>query len=234
MLPEIKKDIDRLADPKKALILRRFFKTGPGEYGEGDVFVGIKVPQTRELARKYKQIDLADCLELVRDKIHEVRMLGLFIMVEKYRKGAPDERTEIYNAYLKHTAYINNWDLVDLSAEKIVGPYLADKDKKILLRLAKSDLLWERRIAILSSFHFIKNKQPETTLAIADILLNDKHDLMHKAVGWMLREIGKRCGQAIEEAYLKPRYKRMPRTMLRYAIEHFPESRRKQYLAGTI
>lgn len=232
----IAQDIKKLADPKTAKVLRGFFKTGPGEYGAGDRFVGIKVPQIRELVKKYKHISLKECLELVTDKTHEVRLLGLLILVAQY----PTNKKEIYTAYLKNTKYINNWDLVDLSAYKIVGPYLETMVKTglnpslPLFKLAKSQLLWERRIAIISTFHFIKNKRPETTFAIADVLLNDKEDLMHKAVGWMLREIGKRCGQDVEEAYLKPRYKKMPRTMLRYAIERFPEPLRLRYLKGTI
>ena len=227
MIPGLKKELEDKANSKKAKILQKFFKTGPGEYGEGDVFLGVAVPETREIARKYSTLKLEDAVKLLHSKIHEERLVALFILINKFRLG--EEKSTIYKTYLKNTKYINNWDLVDLSAEKIVGEYLFNKPKAVLYKLAKSKSVWEKRIAIMATFNFIKNNKFEETLKIAEILLNDKQDLIHKAVGWMLREIGKR-DLKIEEEFLGRYYTRMPRTMLRYAIEKFPEKKRKQYL----
>jgi len=224
----LKKELKTKANPGKAKILQRFFKTGKGEYAEGNVFLGIVVPETRKIVQKYNSLRLEDVAKLLRSKIHEERLAALLIMVNKFQTGKGKEK--IYNLYLKNTKYINNWDLVDLSADKIVGDYLFNKPKAILRKLAKSKSIWERRIAIMATFNFIKNNKFEETLKIAKILLNDKHDLIHKAVGWMLREVGKRDLKT-EEKFLKKYYKKMPRTMLRYAIEKFPERKRKQYLA---
>ena len=232
---ELKKDLRKLADPKRAEILSRFFKTGPGEYGEGDVFLGITVPTTRGLARKYRHLGLPAAAKLLRSKIHEERLLALLLLVENFQIASEPERKRIFDFYLRHTAYINNWDLVDLSADKIVGGYLWRKPRgtKVLAKLARSCRLWERRIAILATFQFIKNGKPEETLKIAKILLRDEQDLLHKAVGWMLREVGKR-DQALEASFLKKHYRQMPRTMLRYAIERFPRNERQKYLRGEI
>ena len=230
----IRKEIKRLADPEKAKILQRFFKTGPGQYGEGDVFAGITVPVTRKLARKYCDLPLGDAAELLKSPIHEERLLALLILVEKARRGDDATRKRIYGLYLKNTRTINSWDLVDLSAEHIVGAWLAGGNREKLYRLAKSKSLWERRIAIVATFHDIKRGRPDHTLALADVLMEDRHDLIHKAVGWMLREVGKRCSPDTLRAFLRTRYRSMPRTMLRYAIEHFPADERKAYLTGTI
>jgi 3-methyladenine DNA glycosylase AlkD len=229
-LKEILTDFQKLKNPDKARILSGFFKTGKGQYGEGDIFLGIKVPEQRMLAKKYSGLTLVDIQTLLQSGIHEQRLTALLILIIKYTKSDPSEKKEIFNFYLKNTKYINNWDLVDLSAPNIIGHYLFDKDKSVLIKMAESSDLWEKRIAMLSTYYFIKTRQFNTTLDIAKILLNDKHDLIHKAVGWMLREIGKRSIEA-EEQFLIKNYKKMPRTALRYAIEKFPENKRKFYLA---
>jgi 3-methyladenine DNA glycosylase AlkD len=231
---DIHAEIRRLTDPEKAKILQRFFKTGPGQYGEGDVFAGIMVPMIRKLVRKYRDILLGDTVKLLQSPIHEERLLALFILVEKCRRGDDATRKRIYNLYRENTRFINNWDLVDLSAEHIVGAYLDGTDHAPLYRLARSKILWERRIAILATFHDIKRGNPDHTLALADILLADRHDLIHKAVGWMLREVGKRCSPDTLRKFLRTRCRCMPRTMLRYAIELFPADERTAYLSGTI
>jgi len=225
----LKKEIWILKNPTKAEILMRFFKTGKGEYGAGDKFLGIVVPKLRELVKKYwREIKLSEIEKLLHSQIHEERLIALLLLVKKFEAGEFQEK--IFKMYLKNTKFINNWDLVDLSAPNIVGEYLRDKDRKILYQLAKSKKLWERRIAILATFQFIKNKETKDALAIAEILLKDKHDLIHKAVGWMLREVGKRCSEEILEKFLQKHFKTMPRTMLRYAIEKFSEKKRKSYL----
>ncbi len=231
MLRELQKEFRVLANPKKAKILAGFFKTGKGQYGEGDKFLGITVPQTRALVKKYWQMPMAETLELLQSQFHEERLFALLVLVQKYEKGDQKMREKIFKLYLKNTKQINSWDLVDLTADRIVGNYLADKSKEILFKLAGSKSLWERRIAILATFYEIKNGRSEMTLALAEKLLSDKEDLMHKAVGWMLREVGKRCSQAEEEIFLKKYVKRMPRTMLRYAIERFEEEKRQGYLS---
>jgi 3-methyladenine DNA glycosylase AlkD len=215
----------------KANVLQRFFKTGPGEYGEGDIFYGIVVPLQRSIAKKYKDLALADIKVLLDSPVHEERLIGLMILVEQVKKAGELKRKEIFNFYHKNRKRINNWDLVDLTADRISGSYLFDKDKSILYRLAESDNIWERRIAVMSTFHFIKNNSFDDALGISEKLLNDKHDLIHKAVGWMLREIGNRDLNT-EEGFLLKHYKNMPRTMLRYAIEKFPEPKRQAYLKG--
>ena len=229
-ISDLKKEMDELANKKQAINLQRFFKTGPGQYGEGDVFLGIKVPVQRSVAKKHQNITLEECQELLCSKIHEHRLVALLIMMLRYDKAGDDEKKKIFSTYLKNTKNINNWDLVDLSAPNIVGNHLLDKDRSILYKLAKSNLLWEKRIAMLATFEFIANGETKDTLAIAEILLNDKHDLIHKAVGWMLRELGKRVSQQKEEEFLKKHYKKMPRTMLRYAIERFDEKKKKEYM----
>lgn len=232
-LNELRKTIKKSVNPAQAKILSRFFKTGKGEYGEGDKFLGIKVPVTRAIAKQFKDLSLDEIQELIKSPIHEERLIALFILIEQYRKADEQKKKIIYGFYLKNTKRINNWDLVDLSAEKIIGTYLFNKDKNILFNLARSKNLWERRIAIMSTYHFIRNEFYDTALEIAVVLLKDEHDLIHKAVGWMLREIGNRNIE-VEEKYLKNNYKTMPRTMLRYAIEKFPEKKRQAYLKGKI
>jgi 3-methyladenine DNA glycosylase AlkD len=232
-LTELKKELKEVADKEQAVNLQRFFKTGKGEYGEGDIFYGIKVPVQRTIAKKHRDISLPELQELLNSPIHEERLVSLFILVDQYTEGDDKTKENIYKFYLKNTKKINNWDLVDLSAPKIVGAHLLNNDKEILFKLAKSSNLWEKRISILSTMFFIKNLQFETTFSLAEILLNDKHDLIHKAVGWMLREVGNKNINE-EEKFLKKHYKKMPRTMLRYAIEKFPEVKRKAYLKGKI
>ncbi|MDH5716453.1 MAG: DNA alkylation repair protein [Spirochaetia bacterium] len=230
---KLKDILVKTANPEQAKIHQRFFKTGKGEYAEGDLFYGIKVPVQRKIAKDFYNLSLSDTLILIQSKMHEERLIALFILIQKYNKGDVKIKKEIYEAYLKNTNYINNWDLIDTSAEHIVGNYLIDKDKTILYKLAESKSLWERRIAIMATFHYIKNKNYKETYKIAEILLNDDHDLIHKAVGWMLREAGKRDFK-LEENFLKKHYKNMPRTMLRYAIEKFPEELRQMYLKGKV
>jgi 3-methyladenine DNA glycosylase AlkD len=216
-----------------AATMQRFFKTGKGEYGEGDIFLGIKVPVQRQIAKQFRDLSFDDIGELIKSKIHEERLISLFILVDQYQKTDEEGKKKIYSFYLKNRKYVNNWDLVDLSAPKIIGKHLLNRNKSTLISYAKSSKLWEKRIAMLATYTFIKNGNFKTTLKISDILLKDKHDLIHKAVGWMLREIGKVDVKVVEE-YLRDRYKKMPRTMLRYAIEKFPEEKRKKYLAGKI
>jgi 3-methyladenine DNA glycosylase AlkD len=234
-LENLKKDLQKAANKKNAALLQRYFKTGKGEYGEGDVFIGIKNFTLRNIAKKYRDLSLDDAQKLLTSKIHEYRFVTLMIIDLQYQKAKKNEKVkkQIFNFYLKNTKYINNWDLVDCTAPHIVGPYLLDKDRRILYNLAKSKLLWERRIAMMATLAFIRHHQYDDTLKMAEILLHDKYDLIHKAVGWMLREVGKR-DLAIEEKFLKKHYRQMPRTMLRYAIEKFPENKRKQYLYGKI
>jgi 3-methyladenine DNA glycosylase AlkD len=230
-LTAVKREIRALADPRDAEHLQRFFKTGKGQYGEGDRFLGIRVPQLRALARRFRSLPHEQVLSLLRSPWHEQRLLAVLLLVDQYRRGTDVERETIYRAYLDHTDYINNWDLVDSSAEHIVGPQLDPSDLRGLQALARSESLWERRIAMLATFHWIKAAEFRPTLCVATLLLDDSHDLIHKAVGWMLREIGKR-NLAAEERFLREHCRNMPRTMLRYAIERFPEPRRRQYLRG--
>lgn len=223
-----------MADADKAAVAQCFFKTGRGEYGEGDRFLGIRVPDVRKVAARHRGLSLDEALDLLHSRWHEERLLALLLMVARYQRANTDtERRSVYDAYLRHTGYINNWDLVDLSAHHIVGAQLASRSRAPLRRLAKSRSLWERRIAIIATYAFIRERDFDTTLEIADILLQDPEDLIHKAVGWMLREVGNR-DRALEEKFLGPRYRNMPRTMLRYAIEKFPEAKRKRYLKGTV
>ena len=229
LIRQLKNELHGLADSRQAKILQRFFKTGKGEYGEGDIFLGIKVPVQCQVTKKYSTLSLSDIKKLLHSKIHEERMVGLFILVRQYEKADKGSKKKIFSFYLKNTAGINNWDLVDLSAPNIVGNFLLDKPRKILYKLAKSKVLWERRIAILATFAFIRNNDLKDAFKLSEILLNDQHDLMHKAVGWMLREAGKRDQSALER-FLKKHTKKMPRTMLRYAIEKFSECKRKFYM----
>ena len=242
-LNHLKLDLKKLANPKKAKILQRFFKTGKGEYGEGDIFLGVVMPLQRKVVKKYLDLSLGDIEKLLSSKIHEERMTGVLILVKKYEKGPPSPirrgsglrgvsaspRKEIFELYLKNAKNINNWDLVDLSAPHIVGNYLLTHSRQILYKLAKSKNLWERRIGILACFAFIRQGEFDDALKISEILLNDEHDLIHKAVGWMLREVWKR-DEAAAEKFLREHYKKMPRTMLRYAIERMDEEKRRFYL----
>jgi len=222
--------LQKLKNSGKAKLLGRFFKCGPGEYGAGDKFLGITVPEQRKIVKKYYQIiEIKELEKLLQSEFHEARLTALLALVEKFGEADEKNKQQIYKTYLKNTKYINNWDLVDLSAPRIVGGYLLNKDRKILYRLAKSKNLWEKRIAVLATFMFIREGDFADAIKIAKILLNDKHDLIHKAVGWMLREIGKRNLKA-EEKFLQKHCQKMPRTMLRYAIEKFPERKRKKYL----
>jgi 3-methyladenine DNA glycosylase AlkD len=228
MISDFKRDMNKLKNPEKAKLLSGYFKTGKGEYADGDVFLGIIVPKQREVAKKFSHLSLEDLQELLSSKIHEHRLTALFILTHKYKKANKNEKQKIVRLYLKNTKNINNWDLVDLSAPRILGDFLLNKDRTILYKLAKGHL-WEKRIAVLATFAFISKNDFSDSLKLAEILLHDKHDLIHKAVGWMLREIGKR-NQDAEEAFLRKHYKRMPRTMLRYAIEKFDEKKRISYL----
>jgi len=227
MIQAIQKEIRKLADPKRAKTSAWFFKTGPGEYGEGDKFLGLNTPQTRSISKIYKDLPLSDIQELIKSPYHEERSIAIQILVYQF----PKNPKLICDFYLKNTKYINNWDLVDISAPKIVGEYLLDKPRDILFKLVKSDCLWERRIAIISTFAPIYIGDPKPTLQISKLLLKDKHDLIHKAVGWMLREVGKRCGEKYLIGFLDENVNIMPRTTLRYAIERFPETKRKYYLS---
>jgi len=232
-LGALRRDVRAQADAEDAANLQWFFKTGPGEYAEGDRFLGLRVPAVRRLARTYRELPVKDVIALLQSKWHEERLLALLLLVDRYKRGKADEKQLVYDAYLGHTKHINNWDLVDASAEHIVGPHVGPSEISVLERLARSPDLWERRIAVLATFHWIKQRQFGPALRIIEMLLADKHDLIHKAVGWMLREIGKR-DRAVEVAFLREHGRTMPRTSLRYAIEHFPERERKRYLAGTV
>jgi 3-methyladenine DNA glycosylase AlkD len=222
-------ELEKMKDPVKSGVLNRFFKTGKGQYGEGDIFWGIVVPTQRNISRKYAELPLADVKKLIKQPVHEFRLTALLILIIQYRKAAAFQKKKIIDLYLSHTKYINNWDLVDLSAPYILGNYLLDKNPEILSKLANSSSLWERRIAMISTFEFIKSNRFDEAIKIAQILLNDKEDLIHKAVGWMLREIGKR-DSIIEDNFLNKYAKVIPRTALRYAIERFPEQKRQFYL----
>jgi 3-methyladenine DNA glycosylase AlkD len=232
-LTEIRKKIAQQKNPQQAIILQRFFKTGKGEYGEGDIFYGIKVPEQRKIAGAFRNLSLDDLKILLASKVHEYRLIAALILVEQFSKADEVKRKTIFDFYLKNKKGINNWDLVDLSAPKIIGEYLFNKDKTILYKFAHSKDLWEKRIAIISTQAFIRKGWFADTLALSEILLHDTHDLIHKAVGWMVREIGNR-DIIVEEEFLKEHYKTMPRTMLRYAIEKFPEKKRLDYLKGKI
>ena len=225
--------LKQLASPTIAVHSRRYFKTGKGEYGEGDRFLGIRVPSLRAEVKQQLDLPLAETLKLLSSKWHEVRLFALLMLVDKFNKGNDELRSEIFRHYMQHMEHINNWDLIDLSAPNIVGAWLADKDKSVLYELATSDNLWHRRVAVMATFFSIKKDDYNDALAIAERLINDEQDLIQKAVGWMLREIGKRNLRR-EEAFLKQHYQRMPRTMLRYAIERLPEKKRKAYLNGVI
>ena len=232
-IQKIRNKIKGLADKEKASHLQRYFKTGKGEYGEGDIFLGIRVPDIRRLVKEFRGIGIAEAEEFMKSKFHEERLFSLLVLVDLFKRGDDKIKKKIYSLYLRKTKFINNWDLVDLSAHDIVGGYILDKNRKVIYKLAVSNSLWERRISIISTYCFIRHQMFADTLKIAEILLKDKEDLIHKAVGWMLREVGKR-NMEVEEVFLKKHYKSMPRTMLRYSIERFPEKKRLMYLKGKI
>lgn len=233
MYKELLLQVKKKSDKKRSLLSQRFFKTGKGEYGEGDKFLGLKVGECREIARKFIDMSIDNIQKLLDSPIHEVRLIALLILVERYKKADQKGKRGLASFYLKNSKKVNNWDLVDLSAHKILGDYFINKDKKVLYKLAKSKNIWERRISIISTAWFIKASKFSDTLKISDILINDKEDLIHKAVGWMLREVGKK-DMGLLQKYLKTRYKKMPRTMLRYAIEKFPKNLYKKYLEGKV
>jgi 3-methyladenine DNA glycosylase AlkD len=216
-------------DPADAIFLQRYFKTGPGEYGAGDRFLGIRVPATRALARDLRELPLDEIAQLLRDPWHEARLLALMLLVHRFERGTPTQRNAIYKLYLSHTTYVNNWDLVDSSAAQIVGAHLATRSRRTLDRLARSKSLWERRIAIIATSWFIRRGEFDDTLRIAGVLLHDPEDLIHKAVGWMLREVGARNPSALD-AFLEAHAYEMPRTMLRYAIEKMTPAQRKRWM----
>jgi 3-methyladenine DNA glycosylase AlkD len=218
-----------IADPVRAVSTARFFKTAPGQYGAGDRFLGIRVPEIRRLARAYRLLPIAEVQRLLASPWHEERLLALLIMVRQYAGGDDVVRAEIYRSYLAYARYVNNWDLVDCSAEHIVGAHLRERSRVPLRGLAASASVWDRRIAVLSTFHYIRRGEFGETLDLARRLLNDPHDLIHKAVGWMLREVGNR-DRAAEERFLRAHAARMPRTMLRYAVEKFPPRLRRRYM----
>ena len=228
-LTRLKDDLGMLINPERAATLSRFFKTGKGEYGEGDLFLGITVPEQRRIAKKYPDLTLKDLKRLLSSTIHEYRLVALLILITKYKNADRTGKQEIVELYLANTGGVNNWDLVDLSAANILGEDLLDQERSILYRMAASANLWDRRIAVVSTFAFIKRDQFKDSLAIAELLLSDTHDLIHKAVGWMLREIGKR-DLKVEERFLQRHCQKMPRTMLRYAIERFDQDKRTAYL----
>lgn len=230
---KLQAELGKNANQKIANHSQRFFKTGKGEYAEGDLFLGIRVPVLRSIAKKYSGLSVDDAILALHSSYHEERLVALFILIEHFKKGDQKTQKMVYNAYLKNTDYINNWDLVDSSAHLIVGAWLFDKNRSRLHRLVLSRKLFERRIGIMATYYFIKKNDYNDTLKMARVLLQDEHDLIHKAVGWMLREIGNR-DYACEEKFLKQYYKQMPRTMLRYSIEKFPEDLRQKFLKGLI
>lgn len=223
------KDLAKFKNDKKARALAGYFKTKRGEYGAGDIFWGIYVPDIRAVAKKYSNLELDDVLKLLSSKVHEQRLAALLILVNRYHESQEPDKKKIFDLYLKNTKYINNWDLVDLSAPNIVGDYLKNQDRKVLSKLAKSKTIWERRIAIISTLSFIKSNDFEETLKIARVLLYDRHDLIHKAVGWMLREVGKQDTKELEN-FLDKHYRKMPRTTLRYALERINREKRDYYM----
>ena len=234
-LKNLKNDLRSFQRLEKAKILMRFFKTGKGEYGEGDEFLGLMTDETRSVAKKYFDLPLADISKLLASKLHEERVVAVMILAKRFNKADLSGKKEIYDFYFKNIAGINNWDLVDSSAPVIVGGYLclSGETREVLYKLVKSNNLWKKRIAMMATFYFIKERDFSDALKIAEILVNDSHDLIHKAVGWMLREVGNR-DIGTEEKFLEKYYKQMPRTMLRYAIEKFPEEKRQKCLKGKI
>ena len=231
---QVERALREKMNPEKAAFFPRFFRTGPGEYGEGDKFIGVIVPDQRSIAKTFKRISLTEIERLLASPIHECRLTGLFILVGQFEKAQTDgERKTIYDFYIANVDRVNNWDLVDSSCHKIMGPYLFERSRKPLLQFARAKHLWKNRIAIVTTYYFIRRDDLETTIEVAETLLNHKHDLIHKAVGWMLRELGKQNEQMLLR-FLQRHIEVMPRTMLRYSIEKFPKSRRAQILNGNV
>lgn len=230
---ELSLRVKKLSDKTRAKNCARFFKTGPGQYGEGDIFAGLTVPMCRDISRDFAALPLTEIKKLLASPIHEERLIGLLILVNRFKTGTPVQQRQIFNFYLKHLSGVNNWDLVDLSAHKIIGEYLflSGSPLTLLDKLSLSKNLWERRVAVLATFAFINHGDSRPALRLAKALLHDRHDLMHKAVGWMLREAGKRVSEKDLLGFLDAYAATMPRTMLRYAIERLPEKRRQSYLA---
>jgi 3-methyladenine DNA glycosylase AlkD len=228
----VRQALQKLATPARAAGVAKFFKTAKGEYGEGDRFIGVTVPDQRRVARKFRALPLEEADKLLTSRVHEERLTALIVLVEQFN-GTDDEgvRMRIVQHYLKRLEFVNNWDLVDASAESIVGGWLADKPRALLDRLAASQHLWSRRVAVVSTLHYIKQGESKDALRISAALLDDRHDLIHKAVGWMLREVGKRVGPAPLRGFLRLHAARMPRTMLRYAIERFPADERMKWMS---
>lgn len=226
---QVQSALKKKASPNRAKISQSFFKTGPGQYGEGDIFIGVTVPDVRSVCKSFQHMPLSEVQKILRSKIHEFRLAALLILVMQFSKADSKEKETLAKFYSKNLKYVNNWDLVDLSAEKILGPYFFERSKAPLYKLLKSKSLWDRRVAILTTFHFIRNHKFEDTLKMSKALMRDEEDLMHKAVGWMLREMGKRNLQVLEK-FLHAHATKMPRTMLRYSIERFPEKQRKYFL----
>ncbi len=224
-------NLEALSNSEAALFARRYFKTGPGEYAEGDLFRGIRVPVLRKMVPSLDGTPLPEVIRLLESSFHEDRLLALLLLMRRFVKGNEPLRQQIHEIYLEHTRYINNWDLVDISAQYLVGAFLHLRDRALLYQLADSESLWERRIAVMATFHFIRKGEFEDTLALAELLLDDPEELLHKATGWMLREVGKRDLPTLE-SFLRLHYRLMPRVMLRYAIERLPEERRLLYLRG--
>ena len=229
-MQEFIRDLQAIATPERAKASAWFFKTGKGQYGEGDVFIGISNPDLRKICNQYNALNFEDLQELLNSEIHEYRLAALIILVNQMKKAKGEGRQKIYDFYLDNTHRINNWDLVDTSARDIVGAYLFDKDRSILYDMARTDHLWTQRIAIIATFYFINHKQFYDTLKISEILLSHKHDLMHKAVGWMLREAWKKGGATQVEEFLEQNITRFPRTALRYTIEKMEEERKKYFM----
>ena len=230
---QLRAELRSLADPDKAAFYPRFFKAGPGEYAEGDRFFGVTVPLQRKVAKRYASLPQRSLRSLLRDPVHECRLTALLVLVLQFERGGVAERERIVRFYLGHLDFVNNWDLVDSSAHKILGPWLEGRDRSLLYELAASGHLWRQRVAMIATYHFIRRDDFEDALELAARLRDHNHDLIHKAVGWMLREVGNR-DRAVEENFLASHYREMPRTMLRYAIEKFEPDRRKAYLAGTL
>lgn len=231
--PDVERALKKLADPEKAAFFPRFFKTGKGEYGEGDVFIGVTVPQVRSVVKEYRNLSLADVESLLENRLHECRLAALLMLVDQYKRGNEAQKKKIVDLYLRRTDRINNWDLVDCSAYHIVGPWIEEvSDERLLDKLATSNNLWEQRIAIVATLHFIRKGELTHTFRIAETLLHHPHDLLHKAVGWMLREAGKKDQKALDDFLLK-HHRVMPRTMLRYAIEKMDDTRKQAFMKGT-
>jgi 3-methyladenine DNA glycosylase AlkD len=228
-LDRIRSELREAVEPDRVEALQSFFRTGPGEYAEGDVLIGVRVPETRRIARAYRDLPLSEALELLGSEIHEERLLALLIMVDRFRRDA-GAREDVFEAYLAHTNRVNNWDLVDLTAPAIVGAWLENRPRDVLDRLARSDLLWDRRIAIVATHHLIRRGEFDDTLRICEALLGDGHHLIHKACGWMLREVGKR-DERLMVGFIEAHAAEMPRTMLRYAIERLPRDERRRLMA---